>query len=103
MHAGWRILKRKHDLEDRRVIEIVLRRSLARQLLKWNLLVAIGIQRRCARLLQQIRKTLLRIESHPHYDGAGKITNELFEPRVMAISNGSSDENIVLTAVALQQ
>src|SRR5690242_6306564 len=103
MHAGWRILKRKHDLEDRRVIEIVLRRSLARQLLKWNILVAIRIQRRCARLLQQVRKTLLEIEPHPHHDGAGKITNKLFEARVMAIGNGSSDENIVLTAVALQQ
>ena len=100
--AGRRILKRKHDLENLRVVEAPLRRNFTRQLLEWNILVAIGIQCRCARLLQQIRKTLFRIEPHPHHNGTGKISNHFFQARVLAVRNGSSDQDIVLTAVALQ-
>ena len=51
MLACRRILKREHDLENRRVVEAVLRRNFARQLLEWNILVAIGVECRRARLL----------------------------------------------------
>ena len=52
----WRILQREHDLKDRMMAQRALGLQLLDQLLEWDILVGVGLQRALSDPRQQIAK-----------------------------------------------